>query len=96
MLEIRNLVKKFGPMVAVDDVSFSVPAGEVLGFLGPNGAGKSTTIKMLTGLLAPSQGKISVLGKNMLDTREALQAKSRMGVIPEDLALFDNLTARST
>ncbi len=64
------------------------------GFLGPNGAGKSTTIKMLTGLLAPSEGEILVLGKNMLDPRESLEAKSRVGVIPEDLALFDNLTAR--
>src|SRR4030081_652419 len=53
MLEIRNLVKKFGPVVAVDNVSFSVPAGEALGFLGPNGAGKSTTMKMITGFLAP-------------------------------------------
>jgi ABC-2 type transport system ATP-binding protein len=56
MLEIRNLVKKFGPLVAVDDVSFTVGAGEVLGFLGPNGAGKSTTMKMITGFLAPTAG----------------------------------------
>src|SRR5438874_2614502 len=56
MLEIRNLVKKFGPLTAVDDVSFSVPEGEVLGFLGPNGAGKSTTMKMITGFLAPTNG----------------------------------------
>jgi len=71
-----------------------VERGTFYGFLGPNGAGKSTTIKMLTGLLAPSEGKIVVLGKNMLDPRESREAKSRMGVIPEDLALFDYLTAR--
>src|SRR5262249_41616483 len=59
-----------------------------------NGAGKSTTIKMLTGLLAPSDGQVLVLGKDMLDPRQSLEAKARVGVIPEDLALFDNLTAR--
>ena len=72
----------------------AVERGTFYGFLGPNGAGKSTTIKMLTGLLAPSGGQISVLGRNMLDPRESLEAKRRIGVIPEDLALFDNLTAR--
>src|SRR5262249_22158337 len=61
---------------------------------GPNGAGKSTTIKMLTGLLAPSHGEVFILGHNVLKPREALEVKRRIGVIPEDLALFDNLTAR--
>ncbi|PYX45263.1 MAG: multidrug ABC transporter ATP-binding protein [Acidobacteria bacterium] len=72
----------------------TVERGTFYGFLGPNGAGKSTTIKMLTGLLAPSGGKIRVLDRDMLDPRQALEAKARVGVIPEDLALFDNLTAR--
>src|SRR5438046_1770843 len=93
-IETHKLTRFFDRFCAVDAIDLKVERGTFYGFLGPNGAGKSTTIKMLTGLLAPSQGKISVLGKNMLDTREALQAKSRMGVIPEDLALFDNLTAR--
>src|SRR5439155_24637646 len=93
-IETHALTRYFDDFRAVDAIDLKVERGTFYGFLGPNGAGKSTTIKMLTGLLAPSQGKISVLGKNMLDTREALQAKSRMGVIPEDLALFDNLTAR--
>ena len=75
-------------------IELAVQRGTFYGFLGPNGAGKSTTIKMLTGLLAPSSGQMIVLGKNMLDPRQALEAKRRMGVIPEDLALFDNLTAR--
>jgi ABC-2 type transport system ATP-binding protein len=78
----------------VDGIDLRVERGTFYGFLGPNGAGKSTTIKMLTGLLAPSQGEILVLGRNMLDQGEALDAKKHTGVIPEDLALFDNLTAR--
>jgi len=70
-----------------------VEAGTFYGFLGPNGAGKSTTIKMLTGLISPTEGSISVLGKNMLDNNESIEAKRSMGVVPENLALFDNLTA---
>ena len=93
MIRAQGLSKHYGRVRAVDDLSFEVRPGVVTGFLGPNGAGKSTTIKMLTGLLAPSGGQIAVLGRNMLDAREALEAKRRVGVIPEDLALFDNLTA---
>ncbi len=79
---------------AVDGLELRVQRGSFYGFLGPNGAGKSTTIKMLTGLLAPSQGQILVMGKNMLSQRESLEGKNRIGVVPEDLALFDYLTAR--
>jgi ABC-2 type transport system ATP-binding protein len=93
-LETHALTRFFGDFCAVDSLELRVERGTFYGFLGPNGAGKSTTIKMLTGLLAPSQGQIAVLGRNMLDPHEALEAKSRMGVIPEDLALFDYLTAR--
>src|SRR5438445_1814533 len=93
-IETHRLTRFFDDFRAVDGIELRVERGTFYGFLGPNGAGKSTTIKMLTGLLAPSKGQILVLGKNMLDPREALEAKSRMGVIPEDLALFDNLTAR--
>src|SRR5579862_8365087 len=93
-IETHHLTRYFDDFCAVDGIDLQVERGTFYGFLGPNGAGKSTTIKMLTGLLAPSQGKILVLGKNVLDPREALEAKSRVGVIPEDLALFDNLTAR--
>src|SRR5450631_1508940 len=93
-IETRGLTRLFGDFRAVDAIDLQVERGTFYGFLGPNGAGKSTTIKMLTGLLAPTNGQMLVLGKNMLDTREALEAKSRVGVIPEDLALFDNLTAR--
>jgi ABC-2 type transport system ATP-binding protein len=90
----EKLTRRFGALTAVDNVDLRVTAGQFFGFLGPNGAGKSTTIKMLTGLLAPSEGEISVLGKDVLDPRQALEAKSHVGVMPEDLALFDNLTAR--
>src|SRR5579872_2248198 len=93
-IETRQLTRFFDNFCAVNAIDLRVEAGTFYGFLGPNGAGKSTTIKMLTGLLAPSQGQILVLGKNMLDTSESLEAKRRVGVIPEDLALFDNLTAR--
>src|SRR5438309_6886269 len=94
VVETQQLTRFFGDFCAVDGINLRVEQGTFYGFLGPNGAGKSTTIKMLTGLLAPSQGKILVLGKNMRDARESLEAKSRMGVVPEELALFDNLTAR--
>jgi ABC-2 type transport system ATP-binding protein len=93
-IETHQLTRFFGDFCAVDGIELRVERGTFYGFLGPNGAGKSTTIKMLTGLLAASEGQILVLGKNMRERREALEAKSRMGVIPEDLALFDNLTAR--
>jgi ABC-2 type transport system ATP-binding protein len=71
-----------------------VERGSFYGFLGPNGAGKSTTIKMLTGLLAPSAGAIRVLGQDPLEAKQALVMKSRIGVVPEELALLDHLTAR--
>lgn len=93
-IETHQLTRSFGDFRAVNGIDLCVERGTFYGFLGPNGAGKSTTIKMLTGLLAPTHGSIRVLDKNMLDARQALEAKSRLGVIPEDLALFDNLTGR--
>ena len=65
MVEINNLHKTFGPIVAVDGVSFSVRKGEVLGFLGPNGAGKSTTMKMITGFLTPTSGTVRICGHDV-------------------------------
>jgi ABC-2 type transport system ATP-binding protein len=93
-IETHGLTRFFGDFCAVDHIDLRVERGTFYGFLGPNGAGKSTTIKMLTGLLAPSRGKVLVLGHDILDPRQALEAKKRVGVVPEDLALFDNLTAR--
>lgn len=93
-IETRQLSRNFDDFCAVNEIDLKVEQGTFYGFLGPNGAGKSTTIKMLTGLLAPSGGAISVLGKNALDAAESLEIKRRVGVVPEDLALFENLTAR--
>ena len=93
-IETHQLTRSFGDFRAVNGIDVCVERGTFYGFLGPNGAGKSTTIKMLTGLLAPTRGAIRVLGKDMLDPRQALEAKGRIGVVPEDLALFDNLTGR--
>jgi len=93
-IETRQLTRFFNDFRAVAGIDLAVERGTFYGFLGPNGAGKSTTIKMLTGLLAPSGGEVLVLGRNMLDAKQSLEAKHRLGVIPEDLALFDNLTAR--
>ena len=93
-IETDGLTRYFDDFCAVDDVGLRVERGTFYGFLGPNGAGKSTTIKMLTGLLAPSRGQIRLLGQDPLDRAVVLSVKRRIGVLPEDLALFDNLTAR--
>jgi ABC-2 type transport system ATP-binding protein len=93
-IETRGLTRTFDDFRAVDHIDLKVERGTFYGFLGPNGAGKSTTIKMLTGLLAPTQGEIHVLGRDMRDRDAALDAKRHMGVIAENLSLFDNLTAR--
>src|SRR5207237_5131466 len=93
-IETHHLARLFGDFCAVAGIELRVERGTFYGFLGPNGAGKSTTIKMLTGLLASSSGTMLVLGRNVLDPDEALEVKRRVGVVPEDLALFDHLTAR--
>jgi ABC-2 type transport system ATP-binding protein len=89
-VETSDLVRNFGDFVAVDHVNLQVPRGSFFGFLGPNGAGKSTTIKMLTGLLAPTSGKIHILGRDI--EVEPLETRRRIGVVPEDLNLFERLT----
>jgi ABC-2 type transport system ATP-binding protein len=89
-VETFNLVRRFGDFMAVDDLNLTVQRGSFFGFLGPNGAGKSTTIKMLTGLLAPTSGGIRVLGRDI--ATEPLEVKKRIGVVPEDLNLFERLT----
>jgi len=93
-VETKGLTRLFDGVPAVDRLNLQVERGTFYGFLGPNGAGKSTTIKMLTGLLAASEGEALVLGRNMFDVAQALEAKQRIGVVPEGLALFENLTAR--
>src|SRR5438046_1656787 len=93
-IDTSALTRDFGTFRAVDQLSLRVEAGRFYGFLGPNGAGKSTTIKMLTGLLAPTSGAMRILGQEMSDLAKAREIKRRLGVVPENLALFENLTAR--
>jgi ABC-2 type transport system ATP-binding protein len=89
-VETRELVRRFGDRAVVDSISLRVARGSFFGFLGPNGAGKSTTIKMLTGLLAPTSGRAVVAGYDVM--AEPLEVKRRIGVVPEDLNLFERLT----
>jgi ABC-2 type transport system ATP-binding protein len=93
MIEIKNLTKRFAQHTAVDDLSFSVQAGEVLGFLGPNGAGKSTTMKMLTGFLAPTSGTASILGFDI--QKDTLKAQRQIGYLPEGAPCYGDMTVRS-
>lgn len=90
MIEIENLTKRFGPITAVDGVSFRVERGTVLGFLGPNGAGKSTTMKMLTGFLHPTSGRARVCGFDVGE--QPMEAKRRMGYLPEGAPLYSDMT----
>ncbi len=93
-IETTGLTRRFGSICAVDGLNLRVEAGTFYGFLGPNGAGKSTTIKMLTGLLAPTAGSMRILGQDLAEADRSREIKRRIGVVPENLALFDNLTAR--
>jgi ABC-2 type transport system ATP-binding protein len=93
MIEISHLSKRYGPLTAVDDISFNVQAGEVLGFLGPNGAGKSTTMKMITGFLAPTSGSVRVCGNDVLSA--PLAAKSCMGYLPEGAPSYGEMSVRA-
>jgi ABC-2 type transport system ATP-binding protein len=94
VIETTGLTRVFGNVRAVDGLDLRVESGKFFGFLGPNGAGKSTTIKMLTGLLSASTGQMRVLGEDLADDNRAREVRRRIGVVPENLALFDNLTAR--
>jgi ABC-2 type transport system ATP-binding protein len=92
ILEVRDLVKTYGSLRAVDGISFSIEKGEVFGLLGPNGAGKSTTISMLTGLFPPDSGSIQIVGCDAVAEIEKI--KHMIGVVPQDLALYPALSAR--
>ncbi len=89
-ISTEHLTRRFGELLAVDDVNLRVASGQFFGFLGPNGAGKSTTIKMLTGLLAPSAGRIEILGLGLAEN--PVGVKRQIGVVPEGMALFGRLT----
>jgi ABC-2 type transport system ATP-binding protein len=92
VIEARNVVKTFGEIKAVDDISFDVKAGEIFAFLGPNGAGKSTTISMLTTMLRPTSGKLFLNGHDV--TKEQASARKSFGIVFQDPALEEELTAR--
>ncbi|UED74371.1 ABC transporter ATP-binding protein [Brevibacillus sp. DP1.3A] len=91
VLEIRQLTKKFGDFVAVDNMSLNVREGEIFGFLGANGAGKSTTINMIASLLRVTKGEITLLGKNI--EKHSKFAKMNIGIVPQDIAIYEDMTA---
>ena len=93
MIEISRLTKRYGALTAVDDISFNVAPGEVLGFLGPNGAGKSTTMKMITGFLAPTSGSVRVAGHDVVAA--PIAAKDRMGYLPEGAPSYPEMTVEA-
>ena len=94
MIKVSNLSKYFDDFCAVDDISFQVEPGEVLGFLGPNGAGKSTTMKMLTGFLSPSSGSVSVMSHDMQN--DALVAQKLIGYLPEGAPSYADMTVQAS
>jgi ABC-2 type transport system ATP-binding protein len=92
LLEVKNLVKKYGEFTAVNGISFSIKEGEIFSLLGPNGAGKTTTISVLSTLYTPTSGDASIGGYSI--SREPMSVRSLIGVVPQELALYDDLTAR--
>ena len=90
MIEVRNVTKRYGPLTAVDDISFRVERGEILGFLGPNGAGKTTTMRMLTGYLPATEGRVQVDGFDVFE--QPIEAKRRTGYLPETPPLYPEMT----
>ena len=92
MLEICGLTKRFNGIPAVEDVSFTLKPGEILGYVGPNGAGKSTTVKMIIGLLEPSEGQVRFQGRSVIDDLPGFQ--SRIGYVPEEPHLYPHLSGR--
>ena len=93
LIEVKGLSKNFGALQAVNDISLSVTRGEVLGFLGPNGAGKSTTMKMITGFLSPTAGRVSIAGFDI--ERDPLAAKAKLGYVPEGAPAYGEMTPAS-
>ena len=92
MIEMQHVTKRYGPFTAVDDVSFRVEPGQILGFLGPNGAGKTTTMRILTGFVPPTEGKAVVASYDILE--QPLEAKRRTGYLPESPPLYPDMTVR--
>lgn len=92
MIEVKHLTKNFGSKTVVNNLSFTVEKGEVLGFLGPNGAGKSTTMRMVTGFISPTSGDANICGISVVD--HPRRAKSHIGYLPESAPLYDDMTVR--
>ena len=92
MIEISSLSKSYGPHKAVDEISFEVTRGEIVGFLGPNGAGKTTTLRMLTGFLPPTSGAARIAGKDIF--RESLEVRKQIGYMPENVPLYTDMRVR--
>src|ERR1700685_1280047 len=92
MLEVKDITKRYGPLVAVSDVSFRVDRGETIGLLGPNGAGKTTTVSIIAGLLSADSGEVLIEGKQVKSDTDPVKLK--IGLVPQDMALYDQLTAR--
>src|SRR6476659_6452530 len=90
MIKVENITKAFGPKVAVNNVSFTVERGEVLGFLGPNGAGKSTSMRMITGFIPPTDGKVTVGGFDIVNN--PIPAKRLIGYLPENAPSYHDMT----
>ncbi|HMC33036.1 MAG TPA: ABC transporter ATP-binding protein, partial [Myxococcales bacterium] len=93
MIEVSHLSKSYRDLKAVDDVSFQVQSGEILGFLGPNGAGKTTTMRILTGVLPPTSGTVKVSGFDVFE--QPLEVKKRIGYLPENPPLYTDMTVRA-
>ncbi len=89
MIEAKDLTRRYGEFTAVDGVSFSIAEGEIVGILGPNGAGKTTTIRMLTGFLPPSEGRVTVAGRDL--SSDSVAARGALGYLPENVALYDEM-----
>jgi len=92
MISVQNLSKHFGPIKAVDDISFKVEKGEILGFLGPNGAGKTTTLKIITCFMLPNNGNVSIEDLNIYE--DSLEIKKKIGYLPENAPLYSDLEVR--
>jgi ABC-2 type transport system ATP-binding protein len=93
MIEVQNLVKKYGEVTAVKGISFAAATGQVTGFLGPNGAGKTTTMRMLTGFMPPTSGKAIVAGYDVFE--KSMEVRKRVGYLPESVPLYRDMTARA-
>ena len=92
MINVEHLTKYYGPLAAVNDISFEVPKGEILGFLGPNGAGKTTTMRIITGYMPPSSGQVTVAGYDIF--KESLEARRHISYLPETVPLYPEMSPR--